>query len=382
VKRGPAADPAPSSPRPAAAAGLAVAGLALVAAAIAANQPWLDRHFLPSFFLTHNRYREIQTIVRLAIATSGVCLALMARFFAQWLTPRTVRLAVPVVIAAILAMAASELALRHWHIGPAEWPLPEDEPRRLPDPRQGWTLAPERVGRRTIDGHAVEYAIDAAGYRVRGLNEPVDPERPAILFAGESIMFGEGLNWDETVPAQVGALMGTPIVNMAVHGFATDQIYLRLQAELPRFRHPVAVVSLFTTTLFGRNLEDDRPHLGPDLEWLPAVQHSRLQALSAVLVPYRRDTTVERGIIMTRAALVATVALARARGAIPLIVVPQFGREDPMERTLRRRILDESAVPYVLVEIDEAWRLPWDQHPDRRASFAIAKAIAARLQTP
>jgi len=236
------------------------------------------------------------------------------------------------------------------------------------------------MGRQTIGARMVEYAIDPAGYRVRSLDEPVDPEQPAIIFAGESMMFGEGLNWDESVPAQVGAMMGVPSVNMAVHGYGSDQIYLRLQKELPHFRRPVAVVSLFTTTLFGRNLDDDRPHLGADLAWLPAVGHSRLKALATVLVPFRRDATVERGIAMTREALLATVELARARGAIPLIVVPQFGGEEEMARLLRRRILDETALPYVLVEIDEAWRLPWNQHPDARASRAIANAIVARLQ--
>jgi len=47
-----------------------------------------------------------------------------------------------------------------------------------------------------------------------------------------------------------------------------------------------------------------------------------------------------------------------------------------VESSLRRRILDETDLPYTLVEIDEAWRLPWNQHPDARASHAIA----ARLQ--
>jgi len=134
------------------------------------------------------------------------------------------------------------------------------------------------------------------------------------------------------------------------------------------------------TALFGRNLDDDRPHLGPGLVWLPAVQHTRLKSLATLLVPYRSDLTVERGIAVTREALRATMELARARGAIPLIVVPQFGREEELERTLRRRILDEADLPYTLVEIDPSWRLPWDQHPDARASHAMAHAIAARLQ--
>ena len=31
-------------------------------------------------------------------------------------------------------------------------------------------------------------------------------------------MFGEGLTWEETVPAQVGAMMGIQSANLAVHG--------------------------------------------------------------------------------------------------------------------------------------------------------------------
>src|SRR5207253_3563712 len=130
------------------------------------------------------------------------------------------------------------------------------------------------------------------------------------VFVGESVMFGEGLTYDESVPAQVGAMRKMQSANLAVHGFSVDQEYLRLEMELPRFRRPVAVVSLFMTALFGRNLDDDRPHLGPGLVWLPAEQHGRLASLATLLVPYRTDDTVERGVTMTREVLGATVNLA------------------------------------------------------------------------
>ena len=202
----------------------------------------------------------------------------------------------------------------------------------------------------------------------------------AALFTGESVMLGEGLTWEESIPAQVGAMMGIQSANLAVHGFGSDQAYLRLQMELPRFRRPVAVVSLFIVALFGRNLDTDRPHLGPGLVWLPAEQHGRLASLAALLVPYRTDETVERGVTMTRAVLRATVDLARARGADALIVVPQFGPADQAVLALRRRILDETGLPYVWVELETAWRLPWDRHPNAGAARAIAAAVAARLR--
>jgi hypothetical protein len=194
-------------------------------------------------------------------------------------------------------------------------------------------------------------------------------------------MFGEGLTWEESVPAQVGAMMRLQSANLAVHGYGSDQAYLRLRTELPRFRRPVAVVSLFMTALFGRNLDDDRPHLGRGLVWMPAhAQRSRLTSLARLLVPYRSDEAVERAVAVTRQVLRATCDLARVHGATPLIVVPQFGLEDRLERTLRRRIVDEAAVPNVFVEIDAGWRLPWDRHPNARAALAIATAISNRLQ--
>src|SRR5437762_14180982 len=95
-------------------------------------------------------------------------------------------------------------------------------------------------------------------------------------------------------------MVGIQGANLAVHGYSTDQIYLRLVRELPRFQQPVAVVSIFMTELFGRNLDDDRPYLAPGLVWHPAEHESRLMSLAGLVVPYRRDATVERGIRMTR----------------------------------------------------------------------------------
>ena len=46
----------------------------------------------------------------------------------------------------------------------------------------------------------------------------------------------------------------------------------------------------------------------------------------------------------TREVLRGTMALAEARGATFLILVPQFNGEDALERNLRRRILDDAEV--------------------------------------
>jgi len=359
---------------------VASVGGTFLACAIVANQRFLDRHFVPSFFLPRHWYVVMETAGRLVMAALGAWLVTGGRSRAGRFAFRAPARALHVVIATILALGASNLMLRRVHLRPYEWLSPNDEPRRQLDPRLGWTWVPGRTGHKIVGGRVIDYAIDAAGYRVSRVDEPVDFERSTILFTGESVMFGEGLSWEESIPAQVGTMMGIQTVNLAVHGYGNDQAYLRLQMEMPHFRQPVAVVSLFMTALFGRNLDQDRPHLGPGLVWLPAEQRPRLSSLAKLIVPYRADTTVERGVTVTREVLRATSELARARGATPLLVVLQFGREEQAEQALRRRILDNASIPYVLVEIDSSWRLPWDRHPNARAAHAIATAIANELR--
>jgi len=357
---------------------IAAIGAALLIAAIAANQTWLDRHFLPSFFVPRPWYVLIERAVRTIVAIAGALLAIGSRRLARPIeqAPATAFL---VVVAVALAGAAGEWTLRRIHLRPTEWLLPQEEPQRQIDPYLGWVLAPARVGRSVVGGRTIEYAIDSLGYRVRSLDEPVDTSRPTIVFAGESVMFGEGLTWDESVPAQTGATLGIGTANLAVHGYSTDQIYLRLARELPRFRQPLAVVSIFMTELFGRNLDDDRPHLAPQLIWQPAAPASRLAALAGLLVPYRRDSTVEAGVGMTARVLDAMMQLARARGATPLVIVPQFGQDDDAQRALRRRILTQD-IPHMVIPLDPDWRLAWDRHPNARAARVIADAVAARLR--
>src|SRR5262249_13713917 len=105
----------------------------------------------------------------------------------------------------------------------------------------------------------------------------------------------------------------------------------------------------------------------------------KIASLAKIVVPYRSDDSVERGIAMTRDVLRAGVDLARSRGAVALIAVPQLGDEDGAERRLRQRILDDAGLPYVFLAVDSAWRLPWDPHPNAAAAHAIAANIAARL---
>jgi hypothetical protein len=362
----------------AAAAGL---GIVLILAALAAGQDWWDRHFMPIFAIQRSTLVAAETAMRVVIGVTGAALAVVLRRpIAAALSRATIGGALRISLAVVLALGTSELILRAHPPYPHDADPLEQEPRRRTDPRLGWVFVPARAAVAEEAGRPVSYSFDAAGHRVPALGAAVDIERPALLFTGESIIVGFGLAWEETIPARVGAQLGIQSANLAVSDYSNDQSYLRLAAELPGFRKPVAVVTLFMPSLFDRNLLGNRPQLAEGLVWRPAAQSWRLTALLRWLIPYRSGAAVQQGITRTRDSLRALVDLARARGAEPLIVVPQFGPESAIEEMLRRRVLDESGLPYVHVRLDPSWHLPGDLHPDSRGAEAIAIAVARRLQ--
>ncbi len=361
-------------------------GVLLLAAAFAANQSWWDRHFLPLFFFSHEKYVLGERLVRLASAVAGIALIVFVRPAIGRLANRMsgdelVAGLLRLILAVGLALAASELIMGRDFTFAAAESQPGEEPMRQPDQKLGWVFKPAHDGSGIAGGRRIAYAIDPRGYRVRSQGASVDVNVPSILFTGESIIAGYGLNWDETIPARAGAALNVQSVSIAVFGYANDQAYLRLESELPRFRQPLAVISLFIPSLFARNLGDDRPHLGSDLTWMPAVHRLWLSALFRFLVPYHSEAAIEQGIAATQAELLATAALARRHGAISLVVDPQFGGETPVEQTLRKRILEQPGIEFVQVRLDSSWHLQGDLHPDPRAAHAIAMAIAAKLRS-
>jgi hypothetical protein len=330
---------------------VACIGCALIGAAAAANQPWFDHHVLPSFWTPRQEIVQGEQMVRFGVAIAGALIALLLRKRIARLVAKEPLFVITIPLAIVLAMGTAELALRH----------------RFPhvDPAVDWlATAPTRHDRYL--GEDISYALDRNGYRVASPTSTVDFNAPTIVFAGESMMVGLKLQWSDTIPAQTSEMLGVRSANIAIPGLDTDEIYQRLKSELPRFRRPVAVVSLFAPSLFDRNLD------GQGRRW-------RLAALAQHLIPYRGRAEIERGIAATRRDLTAMVQLARARGAVPLIVVPEFGAEQPGERELRRRILDDAHLPYVRVTVDPDDRVENDGHPDSDGARTIARAIAGAL---
>ncbi len=364
--------------------GLASAiGLALLALSWRADRAWFDRHFLPVFFVPYPVYRIGETVARCALALAGLgVLAWAAPAFGRWAQRSSTKAmagdAARIVLALALAAGLGEAGLRLIFPRSTEAPKSGVEPLRRADPRLGWAFVPSRVAHQTVQGRRIDYAFDANGFRVAGAGQPVDFAKPSILFSGESIVTGAGLEWDRTFAARTAAMLGLQPANLSVFAYSDDQAWLRLTDLLPRFQKPRAVVILVSPGLMFRDLDEERPHLDPALNWRPAERGPRLAALLRLFVPYHGAAAIDRAGQKVRAELVEAVRRARAQGAAPLILVPRFGPEDPREAILRHKLLD--GLPYLAVELDPAWRQPRDPHPDARGARALAEALTKALE--
>jgi len=360
----------------------AALGALLILLVLLANHDWLDRHLLPHIFMPRREQILIWWIERSLALVAALALIFPGR---RWVGRRVgagkgrdLAWGIGLTLGAVvMALLVSEAVLRTGDWKNLERWAEQEEPLRQHDPVIGWVNVPNHVGFERYDGRTIRYDHDRGGRRVARFDRPVDPGRPSILFTGESIMLGYRLNWDQTAAAQIGAATGLQTVNLSVNGYGADQEWMLLRRQLPQFTTPRVVVALFAPLLIERSLDSHRPHLDTALQWHAAKPGWRLEKLFRKLLLYHSEAKIDRGIASTRSSMQAIVAAARARHAVPLILVPEFGPEQPNERRLREQVL--TGLPYVRVELDPRWSIPHDGHPDARANRVIAQAVVTAL---
>jgi hypothetical protein len=359
----------------------AACGAALMVLSVAVSHGWVLHHFLPDFSVSPHAVMVRQIVLRAGMFAFGA-VALARALPAVRGTPVlrsriSLGQSLRVGLAVLLAVAVSEAVLRTAFAGLFD-ELVRRHPPRVVDQVLGWTNQPGDVDRVVADGRAVVYTMDAFGNRVAGQGASPNPEQPAIVLSGESFAIGYGLPWQDTIAASLETLSKTQVADVAVVGYSLSQSFLRLKQQLPRFAHPVAVVSFFVPSVFKKMLDRNRPQLTPSLTWRPSQNPWRLTMAVHWLVPYDSTGEIDRAVATARAVLRETDAMARAQGARAVIVVPQFMPEPPGETYVRRRVLDEGGLSYVLVPMPADWRLS-DGHPDPRGAQAIAEALAREL---
>jgi lysophospholipase L1-like esterase len=374
-------------------AAIVAAGAALVGLAVAAEPHWVERHVLASYCATGPAGWVLVRGFRSGLAAGGI----VAAFLAPALARRTAALlrgaraatAAAVALAVAASLGVTELYLRSVQsrlaFGEA---LPPREgagaAMTRPDPRLGWSYFPSRTTWTEVGGRRVAYRTDAEGNRCPAAGAPPPGDRPAILFAGESIAFGYGLEWEETFASLVGRDLGVEPVNLAVVGYGNDQAYLKVEDALARRPPPLAVVTVFIPDQIRRNVDRWRPRLalGADGALAPAPPSGGLRLAKLLqALPYHGD----EGLRVTAAVLRATADAARAHGAVPLFVVTNYGGRCRCEPGREAWIVEElfvrQGLPFVRVDLEPADRLPGllERHPNARGARRIADAIERAL---
>ena len=135
------------------------------------------------------------------------------------------------------------------------------------DPELGWDYIPGLT--KTVDfpdpeGGVARRSITVSldpdlGARVASPHVRIDPSAPTIVFVGDSFTMGHAVTWDESFVGRVAAAFpAVQVVNLAVQGYGTDQAWLRLRRNAPRFSDLRAVVYGFIPRHVYRNAHADR----------------------------------------------------------------------------------------------------------------------------
>lgn len=152
-------------------------------------------------------------------------------------------------VAALVTVTAGELALSGRKAF-RPWPrfAPGEHPNELalssflqPDPDVGWSMRPSFEYRHVTSEYDVLYRSNAQGFRAE---RPLSDGAQGVLLVGDSYTFGIGVALEETYGARLEARLGTPVHDLAMPGFALDQMVLQVERALATLAPELVVVGL------------------------------------------------------------------------------------------------------------------------------------------
>jgi hypothetical protein len=182
---------------------------------------------------------------------------------------------------AVIGLALLELVLGIFFVPPSgSFP----DAMFVADATRGLALAPgfSRIVARA--GHRFQVSVNQEGYR--DAPWPTD-DRPRVLLAGSSALFGVGLPAGSGIAAKLRERLGNAVavINLGVYSYGPPQVLRTIERECPRL-HPRVVVYLHEYKNTRRDfLADRRPQSGDtgEVEAFGSGWSWRLTALRAFL---------------------------------------------------------------------------------------------------
>ncbi len=293
-----------------------------------------------------------------------------------------------------------------------------------------WNVSDDIVGYRPRPGAVVDmlgkfgdevvyhktYTVEPSGAR---LTPGSVAEGPTYLFIGDSYIFGEGLNDNETLPSRFAQHLGTPahVVNLGVLGYAPNHLVRAIESGLydQYVVGKVAAVITWSTSL-------QMPRVIGDGGWLGSSPRFTLDSAgklhhTGTFTGHRLSNPMAGAWYLSRTYLAAAARaseadiereqaelyvalLARLRDAVrerygaPLVLVADWpdarvqGQADERHAPIYKKIkalgLQTVAVRDIIDPMDN-WRnffIPHDGHPNATLDQRIAADLLKTLKLP
>jgi hypothetical protein len=127
------------------------------------------------------------------------------------------------------------------------------------DPMLGWTL---RENLRDVPLDQVRISSNSQGARGRREYSVAKGPGTRVVVIGDSYTFGEGVNDAQTFSAGLEQLLEGEVINLGVHGYGTDQQWLRLRRDGLKYAPDVVVLGFYEDDI-ARNRLRFRDYLKP-----------------------------------------------------------------------------------------------------------------------
>lgn len=129
----------------------------------------------------------------------------------------------------------------------------------------GWSYIKKITGK--SDG--VFYLFNQEGYRTDTIKKKTDFSKPIILIVGDSMLFGHGLNFSNTFGYKLSKALDNKfeVLNFAVQGFGTDQMFLMLKRIFPIYKPDIVIADYIDEHLM-RNVNIDRREIIPCMHFI------------------------------------------------------------------------------------------------------------------
>ncbi len=111
-------------------------------------------------------------------------------------------------------------------------------------PLLGWVPKANFHSKPTMNFWRTNVTLLDDGIRSNGVNGADPAPGPAILAVGDSFTFGDEVSDEQTWPSQLEALSGRKVINGGVFAYGIDQVYLRAEMLVKKYKPGVLIFSL------------------------------------------------------------------------------------------------------------------------------------------